>query len=246
MPYHCRGEGTVRRLAPLGERSAMHAEKYWSRERKRLALGASAWYAISRAWNEEDEHMATAPGPEDLNQIIAGNLRELRKDRGMTLDDVAEATGVSKSMLGQIERGDCGLSVATLWKITNGLKISFTALMTENRPRAQIVNNKALTPLTNGRPGFRLYPVFPTEPGRDFEILYIELDPDTESQSEPHEPGTEEYTLVYAGTLTLSVNGEVFQVPAGHSIRYNADCPHSYVNQGAEMVKLCMNIRYAM
>ena len=49
----------------------MHAEKYW----KRLALRASAWYAISRAWNEEDEHMATAPGPEDLNQIIAGNLR---------------------------------------------------------------------------------------------------------------------------------------------------------------------------
>lgn len=182
---------------------------------------------------------------ENLNQIIANNLKELRRTRGMTLDDAAEATGVSKSMLGQIERGECGLSVATLWKITTGLKISFTSLMTEDRAPAEIVDNTAVTPLTNGQPGFRLYPVFPIETGRNFEILYIELDPGTESVSEPHERGTEEYTLVYEGTLELRVGGELYAVPAGHSIRYNGDRPHGYANRTDGIVRLCMVIHYA-
>ena len=117
--------------------------------------------------------------------------------------------------------------------------------MTESRPSTQIVDNKALAPLSNGQAGFRLYPVFPFEAGREFEVLYIELDPDTASQSEPHEPGTEEYTLVYQGELTLSVGEETFRVPAGHSIRYAADAPHAYANRGGEQVRLCMVIRYA-
>lgn len=187
----------------------------------------------------------TTPSVEDLNQIIAANLRELRRNRGMTLDDVAEVTGVSKSMLGQIERGECGLSVATLWKITNGLKVPFTALITEVHAKAEIVDNKAMTPLTNGQAGFRIYPVFPSEPGRDFEILYIEIDPGTESFSEPHEKGTEEFTLIYEGTLSLTVGSERFEVPAGHSIRYNANLSHSYANRSDGIMRLCMVIRYA-
>ena len=186
-----------------------------------------------------------APEVGDLNEIIASNLRELRRERGLTLDEAALATGVSKSMLGQIERGECGLSVATLWKIAGGLKLSFTSLMRENRSTAQIVDNTALKPLTNDREGFRLYPVFPFEPGREFEILYIELDPGAESRSEPHEAGTEEYTLVYGGTLTLTAGGEDFSVPQGHSIRYAADTAHGYANRGQEPVRLCMVIRYA-
>ena len=182
---------------------------------------------------------------EDLNSIIANNLRELRRVRGMTLDDMAEATGVSKSMLGQIERGECGLSVATLWKISTGLKISFTSLMVEDRPRAEVVDNTALTPLTNGQPGFRLYPVFPVAADRGFEIMYIELDPAAQSHSEPHEHGTEEFVLVNEGTLELTVGREHYSIPAGHSIRYAADQPHCYANRAGEMTRLCMIIRYA-
>ncbi len=186
----------------------------------------------------------TAISPEDLNQIIAANLRELRRKRGVTLDEVADATGVSKSMLGQIERGECGLSVATLWKISTGLKISFTALMNEERPKAQLIENKALAPLTNDTPGFRLYPLFPAETDRSFDVLYIELDPGAASVSEAHEQGTEEFALVYGGTLTLSVGGEHFSVPAGHSIRYGGDQPHGYANLGEETARLYMVIQY--
>lgn len=185
-----------------------------------------------------------ATSAEDLNQIIAANLRELRRKRGVTLDEVADATGVSKSMLGQIERGECGLSVATLWKISTGLKISFTALMNEERPKAQLVENKALAPLGGDNPGFRLYPLFPAETDRSFDILYIEIDPGAVSVSEAHEQGTEEFALVYEGTLTLSAGNERYAVPAGHSIHYSGDQPHSYANCGKKAVRLYMVIRY--
>lgn len=189
--------------------------------------------------------MSSIFSAENLNQIIAVNLKALRQARGITLDEAAEATGVSKSMLGQIERGECGLSVATLWKISTGLKISFTSLMTEEHAEAEIVDNKAMTPLTNGNPGFRLYPVFPVGIGRSFEILYIELDPGTLSVSTPHARGTEEFTLVSEGTLELQINNKTYCIPADHSIHYSADEAHSYANRTNRIVRLYMVIRYA-
>lgn len=188
--------------------------------------------------------MTGTPSAENLNQIIATNLKRLRQSRRLTLDDAAEATGVSKSMLGQIERGECGLSVATLWKISTGLKISFTSLMTEEHPGIEIIDNTAMPPLTNGSPGFRLFPVFPIGIGRDFEILYIELDPGIVSSSNAHEKGTEEFTLVYEGTLDLEVGGKTYVVSAGHSIHYSGDLMHTYANKTDSIVRLCMVIRY--
>lgn len=185
-----------------------------------------------------------ATSAEDLNQIIANNLRELRRRRGVTLDEVAETTGVSKSMLGQIERGECGLSVATLWKISTGLKISFTALMSDERPKVQLVENTSLVPLGSDKPGFRLYPVFPAETDRSFDILYIELEPGAQSMSEAHEQGTEEFTLVCEGTLWLTAGNEGYTVPAGYSVRYGGDQIHGYANHGSQTTRLYMVIQY--
>ena len=64
-----------------------------------------------------------------LNEVIATNLKRIRTAKKMSLDNVANLTGVSKSMLGQIERGDSSPTITTIWKITNGLKISFSSLM---------------------------------------------------------------------------------------------------------------------
>ena len=64
-----------------------------------------------------------------MSSMIAANLKRIRKEKKLSLDNAAEMTGVSKSMLGQIERGESSPTVATLWKIATGLHISFTALL---------------------------------------------------------------------------------------------------------------------
>ncbi len=57
-----------------------------------------------------------------LNYVIAENLKRLREERKLSLDNVSRLSGVSKSMLGQIERGEVNPTVSTVWKISNGLK----------------------------------------------------------------------------------------------------------------------------
>lgn len=189
--------------------------------------------------------MQSNTSAENLNIIIAGNLKKLRKDKGLTLDDVAELTGVSKSMLGQIEREESTPSVAILWKISTGLKISFTALMIEEKEEVEIIDNTSVTPLTNGSNAFQLYPVFPFEPGRNFEILHIEMQQGAVSNSLPHDSGTEEFVLVYEGEMTLQVGEKTYVIKKGQSIRYKADQKHGYANDGNTLVRLCMVIYYA-
>ena len=66
---------------------------------------------------------------EDLTLLVAENLKRIREEKRLSLDKLAELTGVSKSMLGQIEHGESSPTVATVWKISNGLKVSFTTLL---------------------------------------------------------------------------------------------------------------------
>lgn len=65
---------------------------------------------------------------EQLNLKVGDRLREIRKRRNMTLDDVADVTGVSKPMLGQIERGQSVPTVTTLWKIATDSRTPFSCL----------------------------------------------------------------------------------------------------------------------
>ena len=91
----------------------------------------------------------------DMNRVIAENLRALRAQAQLSLGEVSERTGVSKSMLGQIERGESSPTISTLWKIATGLNVSFTSLMERSEQGITIVNEADMTPLLNDRGAFQ-------------------------------------------------------------------------------------------
>ena len=64
-----------------------------------------------------------------MDNVLGSNLRKLRTERGLSLDETSKLTGVSKAMLGQVERGESSPTVSTLWKIAAGLKVTFSSLM---------------------------------------------------------------------------------------------------------------------
>ena len=64
-----------------------------------------------------------------LSHNVAVNLKQIRQSKGMSLGEVAEQTGVSKSMLAQIEKGTANPSLGVLGKITSGLRIEFQELI---------------------------------------------------------------------------------------------------------------------
>lgn len=181
---------------------------------------------------------------EDVNIIIANNLKEIREKRKLSLDKLAEHTGVSKSMLGQIERGESNPTIQTLWKIVKGLKISFTSLIDQKKADILFVKKNNVSPILGDEGKFRIYPIFPFDEKRRFEILSIELDSGACSFSEPHEDYTEEFVMVYEGEFTLRTDGDQYIIKPGDSIRYRGDREHSYHNFSKGITKISMVIYY--
>lgn len=72
---------------------------------------------------------------DNLNVKISKALKLLRQERGWSLDATSLKTGVSKAMLGQIERGESSPTIATLWKIASGFETSFSSFIEEPNPR---------------------------------------------------------------------------------------------------------------
>ncbi|MDO9592531.1 MAG: helix-turn-helix transcriptional regulator, partial [Erysipelotrichaceae bacterium] len=111
-----------------------------------------------------------------LNSVISENLKRFREERKLSLDNVAKLSGVSKSMLGQIERGEVNPTVSTVWKISNGLKISFTQLMSRPEVDIELVDREEIQLLSEDNGRFRNYPVFPFDSTRRFEMYSLEID----------------------------------------------------------------------
>jgi XRE family transcriptional regulator, regulator of sulfur utilization len=181
---------------------------------------------------------------DDLNELIAQSLRRIREERKISLDRAAELTGVSKSMLGQIERGSSSPTVATVWKIANGLKVPFTALMSPPQADISLVEKSNITPMIEDHGKYRLYPLFPIEEGRDFEIYSVEIKPGGSLSAEAHPAQTTEFITVYAGELTIRVRDQEYQILEGNSVRFKAHYPHAYHNPGKNMTAFNLVIQY--
>lgn len=181
-----------------------------------------------------------------LNLIIAKNLKRLREEKALSLNELSKVTDVSKSMLGQIERCEANPTVSTIWKIANGLKISCTELMSMPEADFQIVDKSQVQPLIEDEGKVRIFPVFPFDNTTRFETYSIEIDNKGYLASEAHQQGTQEFITVFSGELTININGEDFVVTKGNSIRFKADKPHVYKNIGNIICSVSMVIYYPM
>lgn len=161
---------------------------------------------------------------------IGQRLKSIRQSRNMTLEDVATLTGVSKPMLGQIERGQSIPTITTLWKIATGLKTPLSSFLEEQQPEYSVVNLRSEEIVSEDCGRMRAYPLFSYDPIRNVEIFYIEFDTGCRHASDKHNDGVEEYILVQAGKLQLILNGQEIIVGEKQPIRFRADIPHAYNN----------------
>ncbi|MCS0823893.1 XRE family transcriptional regulator [Cytobacillus firmus] len=181
---------------------------------------------------------------EEIHLILAKNLKAFRENKKLSLEKVAELTGVSKTMIGQIERGESSPTITTIWKIANGLKISFTSLINHPQPDTQVVLKKDIQTLTEDHGRYRVYPYFPFENDKRFEVYTVEIDKGGYLSAEPHIEGTEELIVVFDGEITIRVNNDEFTLKSGDSIRFKADRPHTYHNSGKSLARVSMTLFY--
>lgn len=180
----------------------------------------------------------------DINLTVARNIKAAREQKKLTLDAAAKKTGVSRSMLAQIEKGDVNPTISVLWRIANGYKISFTSLVERHEEPALVIRRESITPLEEEDGKYSNYPIFPFQEDKLFETYLIEIQPEGFLQAEAHLPGTEEYITVFDGEVTIKTGSDIFVLRRGDSVRFYADKDHSYKNTGAETARLNMIIYY--
>lgn len=181
-----------------------------------------------------------------IQEKIGKNLKMIRTNKGLSLDKTAELTGVSKAMLGQIERGESNPTVATLWKIASGLKVAFTSFIEEELPDVSVVSLEDIDPFIEVDGKYRAYPLFPFESAKRFEIFQMELEPGCVREAEGHQTGVEEYLIVFQGSMELVLREKSYALPTGHAIRFPADQPHTYRNANEVTVRSLLFMYYPL
>lgn len=175
-----------------------------------------------------------------LDKNIAVNLKRIRKSKNMSLDMLAEKTGVSKSMLGQIERGESNPTVTTIAKIVEGIKVPFEELIYQKKEPVLIIDNENLPTYKEEEGAYQIKAIFPYDRHRNFEIYEATIEPGEICDSLTSEEESCIYIMVMQGTLTLETEMGKYEVTANHAIRMETGSGYIYRNAGPD--KLVLNV----
>jgi transcriptional regulator with XRE-family HTH domain len=177
---------------------------------------------------------------EDINKNISNNLKLIRKGKGLTLEDLAGISGVSKSMLGEIERGGTNPTILVLWKIAEGLKIPLTKLIEDEIEEPLIVRKDQLKLISNDA-GFSIYSLFPFYDLHNLEIHKIEIDPFSKLSNPGHMDGVDEYIILLEGNIKMVLGGGDIDLYQGDSVRFKGNTAHEFINK-CERTALFINV----
>jgi len=182
----------------------------------------------------------------DLTPIVGANLRRLRVKRGLSLERMAKASGVSRAMLGQIELGHSTPTINVVWKIARALDVSFSTLITERAgsSTALVLRDRAKL-LTSQDGSFTSRALFPFDEPRGVEFYELNLAANSIEEADAHPVGTTENLVVTSGTLTLTVGKAQHELRTGDAILFEADVPHSYRNPGSTNLTMYLVMSYA-
>ncbi len=167
---------------------------------------------------------------EDINRNISINLKTIRKERGLTLEDLSGVSGVSKSMLGEIERSGTNPTILVLWKIAEGLKIPLTKLFEEDTKEYLIIRNDEKKRINNDDE-FSIFTLFPYYDLHNLEVHKIEMASSSKLSNPGHLNGVDEYIFLIDGEVKLKIGKVECNLSKGDAIRFNAESYHEIINK---------------
>jgi transcriptional regulator with XRE-family HTH domain len=167
--------------------------------------------------------------------LLGRRLRDERRRRGFTLEELAAASGVSRSMLSEVERGSRVPTVLVLDRIATGLGTSIARLLRDEQPARTVVLRRDQQDVARDASGWERRVLSPVLPGIEFEFMRTTLGPGVDAGVfSPHTAGSREYLAVERGTLRLSLDGEEVELREGDSVFYPGDCQHGFANPAAQ------------
>lgn len=178
---------------------------------------------------------ARLPGQQGANemlQVVGASIRMARKRRRMTLQDLADQTGVSVSMLSMLERGVASPSIGTLVSVSSALGLHMAQLFQDSAAQASSpVRRRADQVVIQAAEGVSRRLVH-TDVEHDLEMVVNEYEPGTSSSKTPVHHDGMEFGLIVSGTLTVNLDDVDYVLESGDGIAYPSSTPHVLTNNG--------------
>jgi transcriptional regulator with XRE-family HTH domain len=193
----------------------------------------------------------TAPPPtsaqEGVGVLLCARVRELRRRRRWTLEEMSAACGVSRSMLSEIERGRANPTIAVAWRIAQAFGMSLGELVEapSATPRIDVIRADDRTYHFRSDRHCRIRTLSPLHLEKSVEYYQVILRPGGALRSLPHFEGARELLTVQQGSVKVTSADEVEQLKTGDSAHYPADVAHSIENTGSEDAVAYLVVTYA-
>jgi transcriptional regulator with XRE-family HTH domain len=168
---------------------------------------------------------------------LGKKIRDLRLRRGMTVQQLAEATGLSKGFISQVENSRTSPSLATLQDLARSLETSVAYLVVEEDRVPHVVRSEERPRLQVGGTASRVE-VLSAQPKRNLELIMVELTPGMTSGDKRHYHHGEEVVLCVEGRVSLTCGEHVLVLDAGDSCHYDGRVPHAMQNAGTAPARI--------
>ena len=173
-------------------------------------------------------------GELEVERRIAARLAQLRTERGWSLEDVAERTGISRATLSRIERSELSPTAAMLGALCTLYGWTLSRLMADaETPPPNYIPAGEQAHWTDPETGYRRRAVSPPSPGLRGEMVEVHI-PAGATVSFETSPiaGLEHHLWMLEGAVTIDVDGSRVSVRAGDCLRYILNGPSSFHNAG--------------
>lgn len=155
-------------------------------------------------------------------QALADHLRSLRTERGLTLQDLADSSGVSRATLSRIENADVSPTAETLGRLASTFGLPLSQLLAPLDPDFPALVRRADQAVWSDRAsGFTRRALSPPSSGLKLEMIECEIEPNQRiSYERPAVAGHEHHLVLLDGALALTVDGERYDLRPGDCLRY--------------------------
>jgi transcriptional regulator with XRE-family HTH domain len=173
--------------------------------------------------------------PEAINEHLGRRVKELRSERGWSLDSLATASGVSRSMLSEIEREKANPTLAVTFRIASAFGMTLAELVETPgaAPMIQVVRGNDRAQVFRSDKQHQIRTLSPLNLEKDVEFYEVVLKPGGAMRSKAHYDGTREFLTIEKGRVRVESADASEELDAGDSASYRADVPHALVNVGA-------------
>lgn len=164
----------------------------------------------------------------DILGRLPARLKEARQALGLSLEAVSKLSGVSRSMVSQIERGESSPTISTLWNLTRALQVDFAGLLEEStaETRIEVLRGNQIPTIDNMGIGCTIRILSPPEDAGRHEVYELRFAAGGVLDSQPHQRGAKENLTVIQGSLRVTSGAQNDLLQAGDTARYAADVPH--------------------